>query len=187
VIEISGGRSLVLFTSYSMLNAVYDDVFPVLEANGILGLKQGEDDRAKLLARFKEDIGSVLFATESFWEGVDTPGNALEVLILAKLPFKVPSDPIVKARVEDIEARGGNSFFDFSLPEAVIKLRQGFGRLMRRQTDKGIVMILDSRLITKSYGKIFLSSLPETALSIKPADLLCADIENYIIRMRETG
>jgi ATP-dependent DNA helicase DinG len=185
VMEISGGRSLVLFTSYSMLNAVYDYVFPILEQNGILGLKQGDDDRARLLTRFKEDISSVLFATESFWEGVDTPGNALEVLILAKLPFRVPSDPIVKARVEDIEARGGNSFFDYSLPEAVIKLRQGFGRLMRRQTDKGIVLILDSRIITKSYGKIFLSSLPETALSIKSSDQLCTDIENYIMQMRE--
>jgi ATP-dependent DNA helicase DinG len=128
----------------------------------------------------------VLFATESFWEGVDAPGNALEVLILARLPFRVPSDPIVKARVEDIESRGGNSFYEYNLPEAVIKLRQGFGRLMRRKTDKGIVMILDSRIITKSYGKIFLSSIPESQISIKPSNLLYNDIEAFIIQMRES-
>ncbi len=184
VLRISGGRGLVLFTSYSMLNKVYDDVAPALEESKILVLKQGEEDRSRLMNRFKEDVGSVLFATESFWEGVDAPGNTLEVLVLARLPFKVPSDPIVKARVEDIEARGGNSFYEYNLPEAVIKFRQGFGRLMRRKTDKGVIMILDSRIVSKSYGKVFLASVPETRVSMKQSAEVVQDIEDFMLKIR---
>jgi len=126
VIKISGGRALVLFTSYSMLNSTYKDVLPHLEEMGIYVFKQGDDDRSRLLAGFKKDIGSVLFATDSFWEGVDTPGKALEILILCRLPFKVPTDPVINARMEDIRDKGGNPFIELSLPEAVIKLKQGY-------------------------------------------------------------
>ena len=105
---------------------------------------------------------SVLFATDSFWEGVDVPGETLQMVILCRLPFRVPTEPVLKARMAAIEMRGGNPFGELSLPDAVVRLRQGFGRLMRRNDDRGVVLILDSRIVTKSYGSIFLESLPRT-------------------------
>ena len=112
--------------------------------------------------------------------GVDTPGDSLRLVILTKLPFRVPSDPVYQARIEAIEKRGGNAFRELSLPEAVMKFRQGFGRLMRRKTDRGAVIVLDSRILRKSYGGIFLRSLPETRISSKRFSSVLEDVENFI-------
>ncbi len=180
ILEISEGKSLVLFTSYSMLRKTYGKILPFLEQMGITVLQQGDDDRARLLNTFNSDVSSVLFATNSFWEGVDVPGDALKIVIICKLPFQVPTDPIVKARMDRIEEMGGNPFFELSLPEAAMRLKQGFGRLMRRKSDHGIVVILDPRIIRKSYGKVLLGSLPETAKSITSGKEMLTDIENFL-------
>ena len=179
-LEISEGSALVLFTSYGMLNTTYNDLEPLLTRQGITVMKQGSLDRSKLLLKFNEDISSVLFATDSFWEGVDAPGNSLKLVIICKLPFRVPTDPIIKARIEAIEKNGGNAFMDLSLPEAAMKLKQGFGRLMRRKTDYGIVLILDPRIIRKRYGPILLGTLPSSAKSIGSSKKILEDMENFL-------
>jgi ATP-dependent DNA helicase DinG len=162
LVEASGGSALVLFTSFESLHAAYNSAAPRLEALGIRCLKQGGDDRSRLLRAFIDDESSVLFAADSFWEGVDAPGTTLRLVIMCRLPFKSPGDPIYEARAEHIERRGGNAFMSLSVPEAVMKFRQGFGRLIRRTSDFGAVVILDSRLIHKRYGGLFLQSLPKT-------------------------
>ncbi len=174
-LRASGGAGLVLFTSYALLHDLYSTVSPLLSPLGIRVLKQGEDDRTRLLNRFREDTASVLFATDSFWEGVDAPGETLQTVILCRLPFRVPSEPVLKARMAAIEERGGNPFAELSLPDAVMRLRQGFGRLMRRHDDRGVVLILDSRIVSKQYGAVFLESLPQTGRVIsRAADVLSA-------------
>ena len=180
VLILSEGKGLVLFTSYSMLKTVYDLVRDDFSNAGITLFKQGDDDNKKLLENFFVNKNSVLFATDSFWEGVDVPGESLSVLIICRLPFKVPSDPVIKARMELIEKNGGNSFMEYSLPEAVIKLRQGFGRLIRRKSDRGVIMITDTRILTKFYGKIFFNSLPETRRDITSSDRICLKIEDFL-------
>jgi ATP-dependent DNA helicase DinG len=165
----SRGAALVLFTSYALLREVSDAVRPALSNAGIRLLKQGDGDRARLLDAFREEHSSVLFATDSFWEGVDAPGETLQVVVLCRLPFRVPSEPILRARMAAIERQGGNPFAELSLPDAVVRMRQGFGRLMRRHDDQGVVLILDSRIVTKPYGAVFLESLPRTMRSIEPA------------------
>ena len=180
VLVISEGKGLVLFTSYSMLKTVYDLVRDDFSNAGITLFKQGDDDNKKLLGNFFVNKNSVLFATDSFWEGVDVPGESLSVLIICRLPFKVPSDPVIKARMELIEKNGGNSFLEYSLPEAVIKLRQGFGRLIRRKTDRGVILITDTRILSKFYGKIFFNSLPETRRDITSSDRICLKIEDFL-------
>ncbi len=177
---LTEGRGLVLFTSYDMLEKTYTAVKPELEREQITSFKQGNSDRAALLRNFTKDIASVLFATASFWEGIDAPGETLKIVIICRLPFKVPTGPIIQARMEAIEARGGNSFMELALPEAVMKLKQGFGRLMRRYTDRGVILILDSRIIAKSYGRYFLESLPETRRSIKKDRFLLEEIESFL-------
>ena len=157
ILEQTEGRAFVLFTSYRGMNEVYPLVAEHLPWKV---LKQGDLPKQKLIEAFKEDIHSVLFATASYWEGVDVPGEALSCVILVKLPFAVPDDPITEAKIRAIERSGGNAFYGFSLPEAVIRLRQGFGRLIRSQDDRGVVAILDPRVRTRSYGRHFLNALP---------------------------
>ncbi len=117
--------------------------------------------RSKMVEAFKADVNSVLFGAESFWQGVDVPGEALSNVIIVRLPFSVPSHPLLEARLEAIRRRGGNPFLEYQVPEAVIKLKQGFGRLIRSKADRGIVVILDPRVLTKPYGRTFLNSLPD--------------------------
>ena len=157
LVSITQGRAFVLFTSWSNMNRVHEMLEHELEQTV---LKQGERPKAQLIQAFKEDRTSVLFATSSFWEGVDVEGDALQLVIIDKLPFASPGDPLVKARMDLLEARGGNSFMDYSVPSAALTLKQGFGRLIRSRQDIGIVAILDSRIAKKRYGKYFLKSLP---------------------------
>lgn len=180
LIALTDGRALVLFTSYTMLKRTFDSLETPLREAGITALRQGSDERWRLLERFKEDESSVLFATSSFWEGVDAPGNTLKSVIICRLPFMVPSDPVISARMELIERRGGNSFRDYFLPEAVIRFKQGFGRLMRRHSDSGIVTVLDPRIVKKGYGRIFLKSIPPATVLVKPAEQLLADYERFL-------
>ncbi len=155
------GRGLTLFTSYSMLNAVYPAVKQELQAMGITVLGQGHDgERDQITAVFRRVINSVMLGTHSFWEGVDLPGDTLSCLTIAKLPFAVFTDPVVEARCEAVEKSGRNAFTCYSTPSAVIRLRQGFGRLIRHKTDRGVVIVADKRIITRRYGRQFLNSLP---------------------------
>ncbi len=155
------GRALVLFTSYGALDEVYRELGPLLEPEGINVLGQGRDgSRESLLAALHEEENVVLLGTSSFWEGVDVRGAALSCLVLARLPFQVYTEPLFKARAELVESRGGNSFMDYSVPEAVLRFRQGFGRLIRSKTDRGIAVLADRRLVSKRYGRVFLQSLP---------------------------
>ncbi|HOJ34498.1 MAG TPA: helicase C-terminal domain-containing protein [Candidatus Hydrogenedentes bacterium] len=160
ILSITKGHALILFTSFYALDHTYTKLEPFLKANGIMPLKQGDDTRTRLLDRFREDVSSVLFATDSFWEGVDVAGEALQCVIVTRLPFRVPTEPVLEARAEAIDAAGGNSFLEYTIPQAVIKFRQGFGRLIRRKTDRGSVIVLDKRITRKYYGKAFLESLP---------------------------
>lgn len=164
------GRAFVLFTSYKGMNEVYDRLAGRLKWTV---LKQGDMPKQRLLEAFKEDVHSVLFATASFWEGVDVQGEALSCVVLVKLPFAVPDDPVTEARIKAIEQAGGNAFFEYSVPEAIIRLKQGFGRLIRTRQDKGIVAILDPRVKSKGYGRRFLNSLPRCReiLSLENVDL----------------
>ena len=182
---ISEGRALVLFTSYAMLESVFTGVQPALTAAGIRVMRQGEEERHRLLTRFREQTESVLFATDSFWEGIDAPGEALEVVILTRLPFRVPSDPVMEARTEALEQRGANAFWELALPDAIIRLRQGFGRLMRRQDDYGAVLILDSRIVRRRYGGYFLDSLPKTRRTVSSLQGVLQAFEDFLVQRRK--
>ena len=156
------GRAFVLFTSYATLQAVYDLAAPKLTAAGITCYRQGaEMPRSSMLARFREGRPSCIFGTDSFWQGVDVPGEALSNVIIARLPFPVPDRPLAAARMEKIRDEGGDPFIEYSLPEAVLKFKQGFGRLIRTKTDTGIVVVLDRRILDKWYGRAFLDSIPK--------------------------
>lgn len=156
------GRALVLFTSYNNLNKVFDFLSGRVPYTIF---RQGDAPRTALLQAFREDLHSVLLATGSFWEGVDVPGEALSCLIIDKLPFASPSEPIISARIEAVRERGGNPFIEYQVPSAIISLKQGLGRLIRKKTDRGILAILDVRLLTSRYGSMFLSSLPRIPLT----------------------
>ena len=180
LIQAAAGRTLVLFTSYESLKSAYRTT--VASMPGFPGrvMKQGDDDNAKLLEAFKKENESVLFATDSFWQGVDIPGESLSQVIIVKLPFTVPNDPVFVARAEAIEKRGGSSFMELSVPEAVIKFRQGIGRLIRRSDDKGVVVVLDRRIYEKKYGSIFIASMPDCKKVYEPVSELSRRINSFI-------
>jgi ATP-dependent DNA helicase DinG len=168
LVSISRGRAFVLFTSYAHLNAVAERLagrvpYPLL--------LQGEAPKAVLLETFRHTPGAVLLATASFWQGVDVVGEQLSCVIIDKLPFASPSDPVVSARIEHLRSRGGNAFGDYQVPVAVLMLKQGLGRLIRSSSDRGILAVLDSRLVERSYGRRFLSSLPPARLVHDLADV----------------
>jgi len=160
--------TLVLFTSYQTLNEVARNIKPAMEQEGIALLVQGKDGPPEhLLRKFREDRSSILLGTDSFWEGIDVVGEALEILIVTRLPFDVPTDPWIEARSQQIDAQGGNAFRDFSVPEAVIRLRQGVGRLIRTRKDRGVVMITDSRMVSTRFGQTFVKALPTATKTMK--------------------
>ncbi len=163
-LEESQGRAFILFTSYSLLRTMAGLLRPYCQAKGWPLLVQGDAlTRSQMLHHFKQNIGSVLLGTDSFWTGVDVPGEALSHVIVTKIPFESPGNPLTEARLEDIQARGGNPFRDYSLPEAILKFRQGIGRLIRSKSDTGTVTLLDSRLTQKYYGQRFMLAIPAAA------------------------
>jgi ATP-dependent DNA helicase DinG len=150
-----------------MLEATAGKLSGWLAENNIELLQQGSDlDRTTLLKNFKSEGNSVLFGTDSFWQGVDVPGEKLSNVVIVRLPFAVPDQPLLAGRLEQIREQGGNPFFDYQLPSAIIKFKQGFGRLIRSRTDTGIVVVLDSRIVTKSYGAKFLAAIPKCKTNI---------------------
>lgn len=173
------GRAFVLFTAYSLLRKIYSELDPPLHAQGLNCLRQGQTSRHQLLQQFKSGHGQVLFATDSFWEGVDVPGRALELVIITRLPFRVPSEPIQIARSEAITRNGGDPFMDYTVPQAVIRFKQGFGRLIRHRDDRGVVLILDKRVITKGYGRLFLNSLPAAQRMTAPAEQILSQLRLF--------
>jgi ATP-dependent DNA helicase DinG len=157
LLEITRGRAFVLFTSYAQMNDIYNRLLGELE---FPMLKQGDAPKSALLDEFRLTPHAVLFATSSFWQGVDVQGEQLSCVIIDRLPFAVPSDPVVAARVKAIDADGGNAFFQYQVPAAVITLKQGFGRLIRSLHDRGLLVLLDNRILKKQYGRVFIDSLP---------------------------
>jgi len=157
LLEITRGRAFVLFTSYAQMNDVYQRLLGELE---FPMLRQGDAPKSALLEEFRLTPNAVLFATSSFWQGVDVQGEQLSCVIIDRLPFAVPSDPVVAARVKAIDADGGNAFFQYQVPSAAITLKQGFGRLIRSLHDRGLLVLLDNRILKKQYGRVFIESLP---------------------------
>lgn len=167
LIKIFEGRALVLFTSYKMLKMV-KELLPDIKLPIMF---QGEDSRKRLLERFKNEEKTSLFATGTFWEGIDVPGEALELLVIVRLPFSVPDEPYHEAKIELLKKQGKNPFLNYSLPLAVLRFKQGFGRLIRKKTDKGCFAIFDSRIVRNSYGKYFISSLPPAPITYEIDDV----------------
>jgi ATP-dependent DNA helicase DinG len=168
LLEMSQGRAFCLFTSYSQMNDLFERV---RKRVGFPLLLQGTAPRSALLERFKNTAGAVLFATSSFWQGVDVPGEQLSCVIVDRLPFAVPSDPVLAARVRALQDEGRNPFAELQIPQAVLALKQGFGRLIRTKTDRGVLALLDTRIQRMAYGKIFLESLPKYGVTHELRDV----------------
>ncbi len=183
-ITISEGRAFILFTSYKQLMSVYNQISASIQAMGFDVYRQGEESRTVLLEKFRENETSVLFATSSFWEGVDVRGRSLELLILAKLPFTVPNDPVAEAQYEYIEAQGGDAFNSLVVPRAIVRFKQGFGRLIRSQTDRGAVLVADDRIQSMAYGRRFVKSLPEMNVHHHSSQLLFEKMQNFFEHAR---
>jgi ATP-dependent DNA helicase DinG len=176
LLEASGGRAFLLYTSYRGLGEGVRALHARFPQPPFPVLVQGEAPREALLHRFRELGNAVLLATGSFWEGVDVKGDALSIVAIDKLPFAAPDDPLLKARLEGIRRRGGNPFFEYQLPQAVLALKQGVGRLIRDFEDFGVIVIGDPRLKSKAYGRVFLDSLPPSPViteSAQGAAFLC--------------
>ncbi|POQ98591.1 hypothetical protein AU468_12660 [Alkalispirochaeta sphaeroplastigenens] len=180
LINASRGGALVLFTSYRQLELVYQAVAPDLEARGFSCYRQGSEDRSRLLEQFRSDLASVLFATDSFWEGVDVPGESLRLVVVCRLPFRVPTEPVQLARAEAVVEAGGNAFFELSLPQAVMRLKQGFGRLMRQADDYGAVVVADARMVRKRYGSFFWESLPPARPLVAPGEEVVEEVQSFL-------
>jgi ATP-dependent DNA helicase DinG len=176
LLTLTEGRAFVLFTSYRMMNAAYDALEETLP---FTVLKQGTAPRSEILDAFREDTHSVLFATSSFWQGVDVKGDALSAVIVDRLPFASPGDPVVEARIELINKRGGNAFTEYQVPMAALTLKQGLGRLIRGKKDRGLLALLDRRILTKGYGKTFLKALPGCDL-VKDVDELDTHLDRLL-------
>ena len=174
----TNGKAFILFTSYTMLNQIYYSISKKLKDKGFEVFLHGDKPRSQLIKEFKEAENPILFGTTSFWEGVDVQGENLSNVIITKLPFLVPTDPVVSAISKKIEENGGNSFTDFQLPEAIIKFKQGVGRLIRKKTDSGNIFILDNRILKKRYGSLFINALPsQKNIKILEKDDIIEEIE----------